>query len=163
MQWYPPMLLKTSASGRQKLKVYYFFFKRKGCKKCKEKEQWRYWQVQLLAPSKLLFLGKMSSWRIWKPFHRFHHFVPDSFGFSLSKLFVYDLSKRKLIWIRIIKLLEKRMSALNSDFKLSIKLSAICHYQMDIIEHATTKFDFMKRLGISWPVFGVAILAFHKK
>ena len=85
---------------------------------------------------------------------RFHQSVQDNFGFSgfFSKLFAYDVSSGILIcllvWSRIIKLLEKRIPALNSvmdqisDFKLSVKLSAIYHYQMDITElseQATTK------------------------
>ena len=43
------------------------------------------------------------------------------------------------------KVIKKRISAVNfvmeltSEFKLSIKLSAIYHYQMDIIESPTTK------------------------
>ena len=67
--------------------------------------------------------------------------------FPFSKPFVYDLKKRKLIyllsWCRIIKFRGKRISALNfamekiSDFKLSTRLSANYYHRIDVLEQET--------------------------
>ena len=63
-------------------------------------------------------------------------------------LFVYvvrEIYFFLLVESRIIKLLENRISAINfaieqaSDFKLTIKMSMIYHYQMDFREQAITK------------------------
>ena len=127
----------------------------KGCKKCKDKDPWGYWQMQLLAqncgslrlkPLKLNFLfgAKWALQEFWRSLGQtpvtppicarqlwFLFFQAFCIWFKLGKTNVYAGL------MQIIKLLEKRISALKfameqiSDFKLSAGLSEIYHDQMD--------------------------------